>query len=385
MALDWFGFDDPAVPRRLTAPAGLEAVHQDGYSWARQGTRKEDTSWISPDQWNRLVAQMRGLLNDPAIDVSDLAQNAPTLLRVFIARKIVAILANLDVPSYGLMPKADYDPDDDGIIGLAQGGTGVAATDNADLMDKLGISTAIDAAMAALVASSTAALAGKLALDGSNVGGNAAALRTAIGAAATGGLVELQAFTSSGIYTPAAGVTRILVIGQAAGGGGGGVAVSGSNRAGSGGAGETRIGVFSVSGAVTVTIGAAGGAGGAGPNTGGTAGDTTIGSLMTCKGGTGGVGATGSASGSHGTTPAGSGGSPINPVAAPRYSNTNNVAFGGSTLFGLALGYVGQPDSDAIALLDGRGCGGIGATNTGTSARAGGDGRPGIVYILGFR
>lgn len=152
MALDWFGFDDPAVPRRLTAPAGLEAVHQDGYSWARQGTRKEDTSWISPDQWNRLVAQMRGLLNDPAIDVSDLAQNAPTLLRVFIARKIVAILANLDVPSYGLMPKADYDPDDDGIIGLAQGGTGVAATDNADLRDKLGISTAIDALSTSIAA-----------------------------------------------------------------------------------------------------------------------------------------------------------------------------------------------------------------------------------------
>ena len=150
-APDWFGFDDPAVPRNLTAPAGMEAVHQDGFSWARQGTRREDTSWITPAQWNRLIAQMRGLLSDVGIDLSDLSANSPLLLREFVRRyaeaKIVAFLAGTDINGHGVMLREHFDADEDDIIDLGAGGTGVAASDFADLRDKIGVTDAIDEAV----------------------------------------------------------------------------------------------------------------------------------------------------------------------------------------------------------------------------------------------
>lgn len=150
---DWFGFSDPAVPRNLTPPAGMEGVHTDGYSWARQGDRRENTTWISPAQWNRIIAQMRGLLTDVGIDLSDLPVNSPLLLREFIARyaaaKIIELLSGTDVGGYGVMFKNDYDPADSGIIPLAHGGTGVAASDAADLREQLGIADAIDEAVSA--------------------------------------------------------------------------------------------------------------------------------------------------------------------------------------------------------------------------------------------
>lgn len=205
MSDDNFGFLDAEVPKTYTPPAGYEDVHQDGMSWPRQGQRRDDTSWISVRQWAHMIAQFRALRVAPAIDMSDVPGTSPFLLSEFVARRIVAILANMDDVGYGLMPKADYDPDDDGIIGLAEGGTGVAATDEADLRDKLGISAAIAAAVAALVASSpsaldtlnelaaalgddanfaatmTAALAAKLAADGSNLGSNRLSLLGKLG------------------------------------------------------------------------------------------------------------------------------------------------------------------------------------------------------------
>ena len=34
---DYFGFRDPDEPKLLTPPAGYEAVHQAGMSWAKHG------------------------------------------------------------------------------------------------------------------------------------------------------------------------------------------------------------------------------------------------------------------------------------------------------------------------------------------------------------
>jgi hypothetical protein len=54
---DYFGISDRI--KSLTAPAGLEAVHEDGFSWAKQGTSWEtSTRWNATDL-NRLLAQWR--------------------------------------------------------------------------------------------------------------------------------------------------------------------------------------------------------------------------------------------------------------------------------------------------------------------------------------
>jgi hypothetical protein len=158
MADDHFGFLDAEVPKSLTPPAGYEAVHVDGMTWPRQGTRREDTSWITVRQWAHLIAQFRALRVDPNVDVSDIGGASPLLLSTYLGRRIYGVLSNLDLADFALLSKAEYDPDDDGIIALAQGGTGVAATDAADLRDQLGITAAISAAIAALVDASPGAL-----------------------------------------------------------------------------------------------------------------------------------------------------------------------------------------------------------------------------------
>jgi hypothetical protein len=151
MADDLFGFLNPNVPRALTPPEGYEGVHRPGMSWARQGDRKENTSWLEVDQYNHIIAQFRGLATLAGVDVSDLLASSPLLLRTFITRTIEAILSGVDLgDDYLVMRKQEYDANNDGKVDLAAGGTGVAATDAADLRAKLGITAAIDTAIQAL-------------------------------------------------------------------------------------------------------------------------------------------------------------------------------------------------------------------------------------------
>ena len=72
----------------------------------------------------------------------------------------------------------------------------------------------------------------------------------------TGGLVSMQAFTSSGTWTKPAGVTKIKV--YVTGGGGGGCATNSDDLAAGGGAGSTAIKIIDVSSvsSVSVTVGA---------------------------------------------------------------------------------------------------------------------------------
>ncbi|MEP9397934.1 hypothetical protein [Mesorhizobium sp. KR2-14] len=159
---DFFGFPNPNEPKSLTPPPGYEPVHRDGMSWARRGPTYETTSRVSQEQWNHLIAQFRGLATLPGVNVDDVAATSPLLLREFIARAVaytvVEVLSGEDIEGYGVLTKALYDPDHDGIIGLAQGGTGFAAGSAEDLRDKLGISAAIKGAVDDLVASSPEAL-----------------------------------------------------------------------------------------------------------------------------------------------------------------------------------------------------------------------------------
>jgi hypothetical protein len=160
MLKDFFGITDRI--KSLIPPEGFEDVHQDGMSWPKQGASYLDTTRIGHVDWSRLIAQFRGLLNAPSVDVSDLPETSNLLLREFIERfaamKILEILSGTDVGGYGLLDKPTYDPNDDGIIGMSAGGTGVAASSVTDLRDQLGITSAINAAINALIAAAPGAL-----------------------------------------------------------------------------------------------------------------------------------------------------------------------------------------------------------------------------------
>lgn len=107
---------------------------------------------------------------------------------------------------------------------------------------------------------------------------------------AVGRLINIQTFTSSGTYTPAAGAKNALVRCLGGGGAGGGTSGTGASQAASGGGGAS--GGYAESwitnpGIETVTIGAGGtGAVGASGNGGGT---SSFGSLVVVMGGQGGA------------------------------------------------------------------------------------------------
>jgi hypothetical protein len=111
--------------------------------------------------------------------------------------------------------------------------------------------------------------------------------------------VMRQTFTSSGTYTPHAGLLYADVELVGGGGGGGGTVsppASNINVCGSGGAGGYARKVFTaatIGASQTVTIGSAGTAGSTAGTNGGTGGTTTFGSLLQATGGAGGQGLSG--------------------------------------------------------------------------------------------
>src|SRR6266704_5700871 len=102
--------------------------------------------------------------------------------------------------------------------------------------------------------------------------------------------IVVQKFTSSGTYTPTAGMTYCIIEALGGGSGGGGCDGRGGTAngvSGGGGAGGRSI-KFSTAAIIgasqTVTIGAAGTGGAAGANNGGAGGDTSVGALCIGKG-----------------------------------------------------------------------------------------------------
>lgn len=148
-------------------------------------------------------------------------------------------------------------------------------------------------------ASAGQTLAVRLTSSGSNSTTNAATITggasTVIWNVTTTSGPKFQLFTSSGIFTPPSGVTtvRVLVVGGGAGGGGG--------HSNGGGSGFVVKGTYTISGAVTVTVGN-GGSGGAsgGTNTGLSGGVSSFGSHLSASGGSGGASASGSGAGGSG-------------------------------------------------------------------------------------
>lgn len=86
---DYFGISDSV--KRLTAPAGLEDVHQDGMSWAVQGEDWRRTTRVTVEMWNAIIAQFRGLLTIAGVDLDDLSATSPLILREALTRAIVAV------------------------------------------------------------------------------------------------------------------------------------------------------------------------------------------------------------------------------------------------------------------------------------------------------
>ncbi len=211
---------------------------------------------------------------------------------------------------------------------------------------------------------------------------------------------SIQVFTSTGTYTPTAGMQYCIIEVVGAGGGSGGIAATVASKgaaAAGGGSGEYARGIYSaatIGVSQSVTIGTAGTAGTAGNNTGGTGGTSSVGALITAIGGSGGAGgplvATGSSlyvlGGIGGT--GGSGGSfrcagnPGGPGVTIDCPGVNFSGAGGGSFFG--GGAVGvQVSAGNPGVSYGGGASGP-ANSSGTTARAGAAGAGGIVIVTEY-
>ncbi|HGF5590172.1 TPA: phage tail protein [Klebsiella quasipneumoniae subsp. similipneumoniae] len=204
--------------------------------------------------------------------------------------------------------------------------------------------------------------------------------------AATGRLINIQVFTSSGTYTPSTGTKKIRV--TLTGGGGGASGCQGTNTSqtvsgAGGGAGGTAIStITSLSSSYTVTIGA-GGSGSSSSASGTAGGNSTFGALIASGGGAGTLSASGATVGGVGG--AASGGS-IN-IVGGLGSDGQAVAFvfagnGGASYWG-GGGRAGALGGVAAIAYGAGGGGAYDRTLSGT-AYSGGAGKSGICIIEEF-
>jgi len=209
----------------------------------------------------------------------------------------------------------------------------------------------------------------------------------------SGGLINVQTFTSSGTYTPTPGTTKVIVEVVGGGASGGGCAAtsastaSGASGGGSGAYAEALI-TSGFSG-VAVTIGAGGAAPAAGANDGNDGGNSSFGSLVVAPGGKHGRGSIAFTPpitlGSSGVTSAPTGATILGTVGYPGGSSyilsTSNTAggLGAPTVFGPG-GLPGGNAAGNAAITPG--AGGGGASSLASSvARAGGAGANGMVIV----
>lgn len=209
--------------------------------------------------------------------------------------------------------------------------------------------------------------------------------------------IVVQTFTSSGTYTPTAGMLYCTIECVGGGGGGGGVTKVATAASGGGGAGGySRISVSAATIGVSqaVTIGAAGAAGAAGNNNGGTGGTTSVGAIVSATGGLGGTFGSQTVIGIGGNGGTGSSGD-INTTGACGDSGNNQLGaatggWGGSSFFGGGglVTYAASSPGSQVAGTDGQSYGGGGSgacTSSGTGSNAaGGAGFKGVVVITEY-
>ncbi|GEM_PF-1953119 len=223
---------------------------------------------------------------------------------------------------------------------------------------------------------------------------------------ASGSLIDVQVFTSSGTWTKPTGCTAVEVWAIGGGGGGGGADDTGGNPAAAGGgAGGTTAFSYISSGlgsSETVTIGAGGAAGNTTGSDGGDGGASSFGTHASANGGLGGKGTGSTSSGGNGYAggagdPTGTGNAVYEGQAgtgggASYYNVTFESATGGvggsSTHGGGGRGgLMGNVAATATAQDGGNygGGGGGGAVQGTTSGQAGGVGAGGLVVVKAYR
>ncbi|CAI2936166.1 hypothetical protein [Aminobacter niigataensis] len=92
-APDLFGIKD--YVRLLTAPAGMEAVHADGMSWAKNGLTYPESTKLTADEWNIIIGNLRGLLLGSGLDINAMDPASPLLLRDVVMALIIAKATDL--------------------------------------------------------------------------------------------------------------------------------------------------------------------------------------------------------------------------------------------------------------------------------------------------
>lgn len=219
----------------------------------------------------------------------------------------------------------------------------------------------------------------------------------------TGAFIKtnIQSFTSSGTYTPTAGLLYAIVECEGGGAGGGGAAsttagtINGAGGGGGGGYARIVLSAATIGASQTVTIGAGGSGGAAGNNSGGDGGSTSLGTLCVATGGTHGTGAAaGTVRGGGGSAGAGTTGAvlisgSLGVDGGASQVTTVGTIFGGNgggSVFGpgaamTSTGPFGGHDGVSAPIYGGGGSGGSDASATN---RAGGAGKGGIVIVTEF-
>lgn len=87
-APDLFGIKD--YVRLLTAPAGMEAVHADGMSWAKNGLTYPESTKLTAEEWNIIIGNLRGLLMGSGLDINTMDPASPLLLRDVVLALIIS-------------------------------------------------------------------------------------------------------------------------------------------------------------------------------------------------------------------------------------------------------------------------------------------------------
>ncbi|MDU9742327.1 carbohydrate kinase [Escherichia coli] len=225
-----------------------------------------------------------------------------------------------------------------------------------------------------------------------------------LGSSTVGRLVGVQVITSSGMYTPTPGAKFGIGRGVGGGAGGGGSStppsgqVSSAAGGNSGSYGETK---FTITGPISVTIGAGGNGGtgsasSTGANIGGAGGDTIFGTIMTCPGGSSGLASNSftvpSVCQSIQTKTAPCTGANI--VSIDGEAGGQGLAIGtglsgrgGGNPLGSGGNHVGSGGSLSVVGNNGAGygSGGSGAFSGSSGAgKAGGNGAPGVIIIMEY-
>lgn len=212
----------------------------------------------------------------------------------------------------------------------------------------------------------------------------------------SGGLINVQTFTSSNTYTPTAGTTKVIVEVIGGGGSGGGSAATGANQAtaaSGGGAGAyAKALITSGFSGVTVTVGAGGAAGSTGGSNGNPGSASSFGSLVSAPGGTAGIGGAAftppAVVGTGGVSAVSTGGNLINSKGAgggKGFALTTNAVVagdGGASVFGGGAQGAGLSAGTAGVSPGSGGSGSPAIANT--AARAGGAGANGLVIIYEY-